>query len=85
MSAAYPTVSRVQSTTSSFSIERIAGFAGLSFALIVGAVNVVVGALSPPAADASASEIVSFFADNDTVLKAAIGVVPFPVIALFLF
>ena len=85
MSAAYPTVSRVQTATSSVSIERIAGIAGLTFALLVGAVNVVVGALSPPAPDAGASEIVSFFAENGTVLKAVMSVVPFAVIALYLF
>lgn len=85
MSAAYPTVSRVQAAPSSISIERIAGIAGLAFALLVGAMNVIVGALAPPAPDANASEIVAFVQDNSTVLKAAMAVVPIPVIALFLF
>jgi hypothetical protein len=78
VSASFPTVSRVQPATPSISLERIAGFASLTFALLVAVVNVATGDLSPPAPDASTAEIVSFFADTETVL-------PIPVIALYLF
>jgi hypothetical protein len=85
VSASFPTVSRVQPATPSISLERIAGFASLTFALLVAVVNVATGDLSPPAPDASTAEIVSFFADTETVLKAAMSIIPIPVIALYLF
>jgi hypothetical protein len=85
VSIALPIVSARSVPASTFHPARIAGFAGLAFALLVAAVNIVVGALSPPAADAGATEIVAFFADNEGVLKAAMAVVPIPVVALFVF
>lgn len=66
-------------------LDRIAGFAGLTFALLVGAVNLAVGALSPPRFDANAGEIASFFIDHNDALTIAVSVVPFGAVALFLF
>jgi hypothetical protein len=71
--------------SSGFRLERIAGFAGLAFVLVVGAVNAIVGAMSPPGSDASANEITRFFTDHRTVLTATVGMVPVGVVALFLF
>jgi hypothetical protein len=64
---------------------RIAGFAGLSFALFVAFVNIFVGSMSPPQFDASGSEITSFVSDNKTALTVATGMIPLGVISLYLF
>jgi hypothetical protein len=66
-------------------LERIAGFAGLFFALLVGLINVLIGTTSPPAFDANASEIVAFVTENKTVLTVAASLVPFGVFALYIF
>ena len=66
-------------------LDRIAGFTGLAFALLVGVVNVIVGAMSPPLADASASEISTFVTENKSVLTITLGAIPFAVVSLFLF
>jgi hypothetical protein len=66
-------------------VDRIAGLAALAFVVIVGLVNLIIGSMAPPAADAPASAIAAFFADNRTVLTVAAGMVPFGVIALFTF
>jgi hypothetical protein len=68
-----------------FRLNRIAGLAGLAFAVIVGAVNVVIGSLTPPAADASGSEIVAFMTDNKALLGVVAAAIPFAVVSLFLF
>ena len=66
-------------------LDRIAGFGGLAFAVIVAAQNVIVGSMSPPRGDASASDITAFIADNDARLAGVFGMVPFAVVALALF
>lgn len=66
-------------------IDRIAGVAGLVFALLVGLVNVAIGALAPPQVDASAPEIEAFVGGNTTMLSVSVGVVPIAVVSLYLF
>jgi hypothetical protein len=85
MSATYLPESTRTVTASAFRLDRIAGFAGLAFALIVGAVNVLVGSMAPPQFDASASEIAAYFTENRTALAAVSAAVPFAVVSLFLF
>lgn len=85
MSATYVPDSTRTVTTSPFRLTRVAGFAGLFFALLVAFVNVLIGSMAPPAFDANASEITSFVTENKSMLKVALGVVPFGVISLFIF
>ena len=85
MSVALPLEPSVAVTRSGFRPERIAGLAGLIFAVIVGAVNVTIGSMAPPAADASAADIISFMTDNRTALMGVAAVIPFAIVALFLF
>jgi hypothetical protein len=85
MSATYAPESTRTIATSAFRIERIAGFAGLFFALFVGLINVVIGSMGPPAFDASATDITAFVTENHSALKVAAGLVPFGIIALFIF
>lgn len=66
-------------------IPRIAGFAGLAFVAIVASRNVIFGAASPPANDASATGIADFIAANKTSLMVQVGVVPLAVVALYAF
>ena len=80
----------VVSTSSSlvasrFSPRRIAGFAGLAFAIVVGFVNLFVGSLGAPLSDASGQEVIDFVSGNSGALTLAIGVVPIGVISLFAF
>jgi hypothetical protein len=67
------------------STSRIAGLCGLAFVALVGAQNLIVGAISPPAGDASAAKIAEFIDANKTVLSVAVGMVPFAVLALYAF
>lgn len=85
MSATYLSDSTRSVASTGFRAARIAGFAGLFFAIFVGLVNVLVGSMSPPAFDAGAADITAFIADNKTMLTVAAGATPFGVIALFLF
>lgn len=85
MIAAHAVTSRPTVAATSFRIDRIAGFAGLAFAIIVAFVNVLVGSMSPPALDASGSEVATFITENRTALGIATGIIPFGVAALFLF
>lgn len=68
-----------------WSLERIAGFAGLTFAIVVGLINLFVGALGLPQANATGEEVTTFIASNTGALTLAIGLVPVGVIALFAF
>ncbi len=77
--------SAVTDTHTERRLDRLAGFGGLAFAVIVAAENLFIGSMSPPRGDASASEITTFIADNDARLAGAIGMVPFAVVALALF
>jgi hypothetical protein len=70
---------------SRLSPRRIAGFAALAFAVIVGFVNLFVGSLGAPLADASGQEVITFVSDNTGALTFAIGLVPLGVLALFAF
>jgi len=72
-------------TTPAFRLDRIAGFTGLAFALIVACVNVIVGSMSPPPYDARAAEITSFFTNNGGTHAIMAGLIPFAVVSLFLF
>ena len=85
MSATYLSDSTRTVATTEFRSSRIAGFAGLFFALFVGMVNVLVGSMAPPAFDASANDISAFIADNKAMLTVASGATPLGVIALFFF
>lgn len=85
MSVAVSFEPAVATTRLGFRPERIAGLAGLAFATIVGAVNVAVGSMAPPSADASAADIISFLTDNRTVLLSISAAIPFAILALFLF
>ena len=67
------------------SLHRIAGFAGLAFAIVVGFVNIFIGALQPPAVNAAASDIVPFIQDNKSILSIAFVTVPAGVFLLFAF
>lgn len=71
--------------TRSLPLTRVAGFAGLAFALLVGLLNVFIGTLSPPMLDASGAEVVEFVAANKTGLAVAFGIVPAGIFLLFLF
>jgi hypothetical protein len=71
--------------TADRSRTRIAGLGGLAFVAIVAVQNLIVGATSPPAGDASAAEIADFIAANKTALSVAVGMVPLAVVALFAF
>jgi hypothetical protein len=66
-------------------LNRIAGIAGLTFAAIVAVQNIALGAMSLPENDAAATKIASYFSDNDAELAVLTGMVPFAVVALFLF
>jgi hypothetical protein len=85
MSATYRIEPTRSSITSAFRPDRMAGIAGLAFAILVALVNVIVGAMSPPAFDAPASDITAFVAENKTALTAALGAVPAGVVTLYLF
>lgn len=85
MSATYLPESASTVAAPAFRLHRVAGFAGLFFALFVGAINVLVGTMSPPAFDANAAEISEFMIGNLRMLKVVAGLVPFGVIALFIF
>jgi hypothetical protein len=85
MDATYFPESARTVASSGIRLNRVAGFAGLFFAIFVGLINVLVGTMAPPAFDASASEIATFLTDNRTLLTAVASVVPFGVIALFVF
>jgi len=65
--------------------QRMAGFAGLAFAILVAIVNIAVGASGPPAFNAAASDITPWVMGNRALLTAAAGVVPFGVILLYAF
>jgi hypothetical protein len=77
--------SRPAVATVTRSLTRIAGLSGLAFVALVAAENLIVGAASPPAADAPAAEIADFIAANKTALSVAVGMVPFAVVALYAF
>ncbi len=85
MNAGYVMSSDRTVTTPAIRLDRIAGFTGLAFALIVAFVNVIVGSMSPPPNDARAAEITAFFTDNGSTLAITAGLVPFAVVSLFLF
>jgi hypothetical protein len=63
----------------------MAGVAGLAFVTLVTAHNLLLGAASLPASDASAAEIADFVTTNKTLLSVAVALVPFSVVALFTF
>jgi hypothetical protein len=66
-------------------LDRLAGFGGLAFAVIVAAENLILGSMSPPRGDASGGEIAAFIAENDSQLAGVFGMVPFALVALALF
>jgi hypothetical protein len=72
-------------TTARLSLSRMAGLAGLAFAIVVAFVNLFVGSMTPPAMDATGSEVTAFVTENKTALSFAIGTVPVAAIALFVF
>ena len=67
------------------SLSRAAGVSGLAFVALVAIENLLVGSASPPANDASAAEIAEFFTNNKSLVSAAVGIVPFAVVALYIF
>jgi hypothetical protein len=66
-------------------LSRIAGISGLAFVTLVTTHNLLLGAASMPASDASAVEIANFITTNKTLLSVAVALVPFSVVALFTF
>lgn len=85
MSTSFSAVSTYSSAARVMNATRVAGFAGLFFAVLVALVNIAVGAAAPPAFDASANDIVSYFTENNTLLSFATAAVPFGVVSLYLF
>ena len=71
--------------TSARFAQRMAGFAGLAFAILVALVNIAIGATAPPAFDAPAGEILPWVTDNRALLMTVAAVVPFGVIFLYAF
>lgn len=85
MNTAFSLRSVSKTSAPSFQPARMAGFAGLFFAMFVALVNIGIGASAPPAFDASGSEIVSHFIENKSLLTLATAAVPFGVFSLYLF
>jgi hypothetical protein len=85
MSAGYIVSTSPTAAASRWSLDRIAGLAGLGFAIIVACINVFIGSLQPPAADAGANQIVAFVQDNKQALSVAFAAVPAGVFLLFAF
>ena len=85
MSAGYVVSTSPSVASSRWSLDRIAGMAGLGFAIIVALINIFIGSLQPPATDAGANEIMAFVQDNKQALSVAFAGVPAGVFLLFAF
>ena len=58
------------------SYQRLAGIGGICFVVVVVIANIILGATSPPAYDASVEEIASYYAKNKAAIKVAVLLTP---------